>query len=59
MTKEQLKEFRTLHRLTRKALAEILQVAPNHIYMMESGRRPITHIMGMALRSLTSKRKSA
>jgi len=60
MTKEQFQTIRMNHKLTQKALATLLHVDNNYVYMLESGRRPITHLMSMALHSLEHpKRKSA
>jgi transcriptional regulator with XRE-family HTH domain len=45
-------ETRTRHRLTQQALAERLGVAKNYIYLIESGRKPLTKAISQKLSEL-------
>ena len=45
-------ETRTRHRLTQKALADRLGVAKNYIYLIESGRKPMTKAISQKLSEL-------
>ena len=45
-------ETRTRHRLTQKALANRLGVAKNYVYLIESGRKPLTRAISQKLAEL-------
>lgn len=49
MTPKQLMAFRGKLGLTRRQLAELLEVDPHHVYMLESGKRGITRILTLAV----------
>lgn len=50
----QLKAYRLRENLSQQELADILGVARNYIYLIESGRKPITDSIKSKLRMLES-----
>ena len=52
MSENFLKSFRTSRGLSQQALADLLGVARNYIYLIESGRKPMTESIRQRLDSL-------
>ena len=55
MSENPLKNFRTSRGLSQQALADLLGVARNYIYLIESGRKPMTESIRLRLDSLGDK----
>jgi transcriptional regulator with XRE-family HTH domain len=57
VTAKQLKARRKKMKLSQAELAALLHMDPHHIYMLESGRREITHVLTLAIEHLSCKSK--
>lgn len=57
MDAEDLKMARVKRGLTQRQMADILGVERNHVYMVESGRRPVTERLEKAFRAWLKTRE--
>lgn len=53
MTKEEFKHIRLKHKLTQKALAEIIELKPNTISCIERGNRDVSRVIAKVMRNLS------
>ena len=53
MTADELRKLRVQSGKTRQSLADLLGYSANYIYLLESGRKPITEELGRRLEKIT------